>query len=244
MADVTSAARVDGFIANSSFVARRIRKYWRREAVVVPPPVDTRRFRVTSRHDGTFLWLGQLTRYKRPDIAVEAFTRNGKPLVVAGNGPELARLRKRAGANVTFRGWVDNADAARLLENCRALVFTGIEDFGIVPLEAMACGKPVIAYRRGGVMDTVREGVTGLFFDHPTADSLLACIQRFEAEEARFSPKRIRAWADRFDEPRFRRSLQEMIHAFEKENGRQGCHETPGGRALGSRVRRQPEPKR
>jgi glycosyltransferase involved in cell wall biosynthesis len=150
MADVTSAARVDGFIANSRFVAQRIRKYWRREAVVVPPPVDTKRFRVTPRHNGTYLWLGQLTRYKRPDIAVDAFSENGKPLVVAGDGPEMARLRRRAGKNVTFHGWADDAAAVRLLENCRALVFTGIEDFGIVPLEAMACGKPVIAYRRGG----------------------------------------------------------------------------------------------
>ena len=173
IADVTSAARVDGFIANSRFVAQRINKYWRREAVIVPPPVETRRFRVTPRHDGTYLWLGQLARYKRPDIAVDAFTESGRPLVVAGDGPELTRLRRRAGRNVSFHGWAGDVEAAHLLESCRALVFTGTEDFGIVPLEAMACGKPVIAFRRGGAQDTVREGITGLFFDHPTPAGLM-----------------------------------------------------------------------
>jgi glycosyltransferase involved in cell wall biosynthesis len=228
IADVTSAARVDGFIANSRFVAQRIRKYWRREAVIVPPPVETRRFRVTSRHDGNYLWLGQLARYKRPDIAVDAFTESGRPLIVAGDGPELASLRRRAGGNVSFHGWADENEAARLLEECRALVLTGTEDFGIVPLEAMACGKPVIAFRRGGVQDTVQEGITGLFFDHPTPAALNEAVLQFEARELQFSPERIRAWADQFDEVRFRNTMQETIYAFEQNEARQlHCHGSP-----------------
>jgi glycosyltransferase involved in cell wall biosynthesis len=222
LTDVTSAARVDEFIANSRFVALRIRKYWRREAVVVPPPVETKRFHVTPGHDGTYLWLGQLAAYKRPDIAVEAFTANGKPLVVAGDGPQRERLRRRAGPNVSFYGWADDDATVRLLENCRALIFTGIEDFGIVPLEAMACGKPVIAFRRGGALDTVREGVTGLFFDQQTPEALNRAVLRFEAEEDKYHPTRIRAWADRFDEVVFRKALRQRIDVFEKQHSHQG----------------------
>jgi glycosyltransferase involved in cell wall biosynthesis len=211
LADVTSAARVDGFIANSRFVARRIKKYWRRDATIVPPPVDISRFRLTPRTNGGYLWLGQLVGYKRPDIAVDAFTESGKPLTVAGEGPELRRLRARAGQNITFLGKVSDTEVAGLLEECRALVFTGTEDFGIVPVEAMACGKPVIAYRRGGVEDAVQDGITGLFFDEPTPNSLNESIRRFESRESQFSPVTIRAWAERYDEPRFRKAVQEII---------------------------------
>lgn len=144
LSDVTSAARVDGFIANSRFVASRIRKYWRRDAIVVPPPVDTRRFALNRSHSGYYLWLGRLVRYKRPDIAVDAFTKSGKPLIIAGDGPELRRLRAHAGKNVSFFGNASDESATSLLEQCRAFLLTGTEDFGIAPVEAMACGKPVI----------------------------------------------------------------------------------------------------
>jgi len=219
LVDVTSAVRVDRFIANSRFVAQRIKKYWRRDATIVPPPVDIHRFRVTTRTNGGYLWLGQLVLYKRPDIAVDAFTASGKPLTVAGEGPELKQLRERAGRNVTFLGKVSDVEAAGLLEECRALVFTGTEDFGIVPVEAMACGKPVIAYHRGGVEDTVQDGITGLFFDEPTPNSLNESIRRFEFREEQFSPVTIRAWAERYDEPRFRKNVQEIIDAYTRSDG-------------------------
>jgi glycosyltransferase involved in cell wall biosynthesis len=214
LADVTSSTRVDGFIANSSFVAQRIKKYWRREAVVIPPPVDIGRFHIGARSGKYYLWLGQLVRYKRPDIAVDAFRGNGKPLIVAGEGPEIGRLRKRAGKNVSFSGKVSDEEAAKLLEECRALVITGAEDFGIVPVEAMACGKPVIAYRRGGVMDTVRDGVTGFFFEEQSPDALDQAIRRFEDCEEQFDPEVIRAWAERFDEPLFRERIQKAINEY------------------------------
>jgi glycosyltransferase involved in cell wall biosynthesis len=212
IADVSSAARVDGFIANSSFVAQRIKKYWRREAVVIPPPVDISRFHNLAQGGIFYLWLGQLVRYKRPDIAVDAFTKNGRPLIVAGDGPELKRLQNRAGKNISFLGLVTDEYAARLLEGCRALLFTGTEDFGIVPVEAMACGKPVIAYHRGGVQDTVQDGVTGLFFDEQSPSALNESVGRFEACEGQFNPAVIRAWAERFDEPLFRQSMQQVIY--------------------------------
>jgi glycosyltransferase involved in cell wall biosynthesis len=124
------------------------------------------------------------------------------------------------------------AQATIVIEECRALVFTGTEDFGIVPLEAMACGKPVIAFRRGGVQDTVQEGITGLFFDHPTPAALNEAVLQFEARELQFSPERIRAWADQFDEVRFRNAMQETIYAFEQNEARQlnrhGSAEKPG----------------
>ena len=214
LADVTSSTRVDGFIANSSFVAQRIKKYWRREAVVIPPPVDIGRFHIGARSGKYYLWLGQLVRYKRPDIAVDAFTANSRPLIVAGEGPEIGRLRKRAGKNVSFSGKVSDEEAAKLLEECRALVITGAEDFGIVPVEAMACGKPVIAYHRGGVKDTVRDGVTGFFFEEQSPDALDQAIRHFEDCERQFDPEVIRAWAEQFDEPLFRESMQKAIDEY------------------------------
>jgi len=225
MADVTSAARVDAFVANSSFTARRITRFWRRDATVLPPPVNVGRFRVTCSHGGYYLWLGQLCRYKQPELAVKAFNKSGRHLIVAGDGPELSRCRKLASKNTSFVGKIDDEHAAGLLENCRALVFTGTEDFGIVPVEAMACGKPVIAYQRGGVLDTVRDGITGLFFTQPTPDCLNDAIDRFEINERSFAPAMIRTWAEQFDEPRFRKSFQEIIDAYTRNN-RHGSFET------------------
>jgi len=218
LTDVTSAARVDAFVANSRFTAKRIRKYWRRDSQVVYPPVETSRFRVSPSHQGYYLWLGQLVAYKRPDLAIDAFRDIDRALVVAGEGPELGRCRRRAGPRTSFAGKVSDEEAARLLQDCRALVFTGTEDFGIVPVEAMACGKPVIAYRQGGAQDTVKDGATGLFFDQPSVDSLREAIHRFENLEGQFSPVNIRAWSERFDEPRFRRGILEIVDAHQRKD--------------------------
>ncbi len=203
--DVVSASRVDHFIANSQFVAKRIWKYFRREATVIHPPVSVNRFSV---HDGPkdyYICLGQLVGYKRFDIAVEAFRRNGKPLIVGGTGEELPRLQAMAkdSPNIEFRGHIRPDELPALLQNSRALVFPGEEDFGIVPLEAMACGRPVIGFGSGGLMETVIDGVTGVFFTQPDTQSLAAAIERFEMEESRFSPDRIRDHAVQFDEALF-----------------------------------------
>lgn len=222
IADVTSAARVDCFIANSRYVAKRIKKYWRRDALVVHPPVDLTRFRVSAGNDGYYLWLGQLNAYKRPDIAVEAFSRSGRPLVVAGDGPEMQRLRKRSGKTIRFTGKVDDIAVERLLSGCRALVFPGTEDFGLVPVEAMACGKPVIAYKQGGAVESVREGLSGLFFEEPSADSLIEAIERFDRTEQSFQPERIRSWAEQFGETRFTNAMREIIDSNVRSNGGPG----------------------
>ncbi len=181
--DVTSAARVDGFAANSQHVANRISKYWRREATVVHPPVAVEDFAPVAQAElGDFyLWAGELAPYKRADLAVEAFRRLDLPFVVIG-GPDktVARLKAKAGPKTRFMGKVPFAELKSAMARCKALIFPGEEDFGIVPVEVMASGRPVIAYGRGGILDTVVDGETGLFFRDQTVDALIDAVQRFE----------------------------------------------------------------
>ena len=210
--DVTSAAQVDRFVANSSFVARRIAKAYRREAEIIFPPVDLDAFAIAPEPAGDFyLYLGQLVPYKRADLAVAACTRLGRRLIVVGTGPETEALRVGAGPTIEFRGWASNEEIKSLYQNCRALLFPGEEDFGIVPLEAMASGRPVIAYGSGGALDTVVEGVTGTFFQRPTEDALVAAIERFETIESHFDPQAIRQHARGFGRDTFRRKLKAYI---------------------------------
>ena len=211
--DESSAARVDGFMANSAYTAARIRKYWRRESSIVYPPVAVERFQVSEADEGYYLWLGELVGYKRPDIAVDAFSSSGRRLVMAGKGEELGRLKRRAGPSVEFFGPANDVEVAGLLAGCRALVFPGVEDFGIVPVEAMAAGKPVIAYRKGGASETVIEGKTGLFFDEQSPAALAAALAGLESGRVRFDPSVIRARAQEFGEPAFRARIMEAVHA-------------------------------
>jgi len=182
--DVTSAARVDGFAANSTHVAARIHKYWRREADVVHPPVVVDDFAPVPRAElGDFyLWAGELAPYKRPDLAVEALARLDRPLVVIG-GPDktAARLKRMAGPRTTFLGKVPFDVLRDHMARCRALIFPGEEDFGIVPVEVMASGRPVIGYGRGGLRDTVVDGETGLMFHEQSVEALVDAVERFEA---------------------------------------------------------------
>lgn len=185
MWDVTSAARVDAFAANSTHVAARIGKYWNRDSTVVHPPVDVHSFApVAPDERGDFyLWAGELAPYKRPDLAIEVFNKLKLPLVMIG-GPEKEanRLRALAGPTVTILGRTSFDVLRDHLARCRALIFPGEEDFGIVPLEAMASGRPVIAYDRGGARDTVIPGKTGLLFRDQSVDGLAQAVQRFEDE--------------------------------------------------------------
>lgn len=216
--DVTSAARVDAFAANSSHVASRIRKYWRRDAEVVHPPVAVEDFAPVPQSElGDFyLWAGELAPYKRPDIAVEAFTRLKKPLVVIG-GPEKTRaaLAAKAGANVTFLGKVPFDVLRDHMARCKALIFPGEEDFGIVPVEVMASGRPVIAYGRGGALETVVEGETGLLFDAQSIEALIDAVERFEAFGMdRLDPAALVAHAQRFDSAAFRAGITHSLGAL------------------------------
>lgn len=207
--DMTSASRTDYWIAASGPVRKRIAKHYRRDSLVLQPPVDVSRFEPTREHDGYFLMLMRLVGWKRPDIVVEACSRLGLPLVVAGDGRELASLRRLAGPTVTFVGRVDDAQMRTLYARCKAFVLPSEEDFGITPLEAMASGKPVIAYAGGGALDTVVSGVTGTFFRAQAVDSVAEVLQGFDTR--RFDAARIRRHAERFDSAIFRHRLNEFV---------------------------------
>jgi glycosyltransferase involved in cell wall biosynthesis len=206
-ADRRRAGNVDLFIANSNHVAARIRAYYGKRSVVIYPPVDTHFFTPDESEPRTdaFLYAGRLVAYKRPDLAVDAATKLGVPLVVAGSGPELPRLRSIAGPTVQFVADPTREELRRLYRRARALVFPGIEDFGMVLVEAQACGTPVIALRRGGAEEAVRDGQTGSLYD----ESLAETIRSFDA--AIFDSVAIRHHAEQFDADRFNRQIVETV---------------------------------
>lgn len=180
--DAVSAMRVDGFVANSAFVAGRLRQAYRRDADVVYPPVDVASFAAAEGAIGNFyLWCGELVAYKRPDIAIDAFNELGLPLVVIGGGEEFDRLKRRAAPHVTFLGKASFDVLRDHMARCRALVFPGEEDFGMVPVEVQASGRPVIALARGGALETVRHGETGVLYEQDDAPGLIAAVRAFEA---------------------------------------------------------------
>ena len=208
--DVTTSHRVDHFIANSGYVAKRIEKFYRRQATVIHPPVEISRFTITDGPKDYYLCAGQITPYKKIELAVAACTRMNLPLVVIGDGAS-ARLKQSAGPTVQFLGSVSNAEMETRFSNCKALLYPGVEDFGIVPLEVMASGRPVIAFGRGGALETVVEGKTGLFFHEQTVEALMAAIARFEKTPNLFSPTEIRAHALKFEPRRFERELRRFM---------------------------------
>jgi glycosyltransferase involved in cell wall biosynthesis len=209
--DRLAADRVDLFIAISTEVARRIRKFYRRPSLLLHPPVEVSRFQPASRVEDYYLIVSRLVPYKRIDLAIQAFNRLGRPLVIVGDGRDRPRLEAMAGPTVTFRGRVSDAELAELYARCRAFIFPGVEDFGIAPVEAMAAGRPVIAFAAGGALDTVVEGVTGVFFREPTPESLAEAVRRLE--ELRFDPWDIRRYAERFDRRRFQEKIEEIVEA-------------------------------
>lgn len=222
LTDVTSAARVDYFVANSRTVSRRIRSYWRREAEVIFPPVDTASFApVPAGELGDFhLMAGELVGYKRPDIAVDAFSRTGRRLVVIGGGEMLRELRERAGPSVTIMGPQPFSVLRDHYARCKALIFPGEEDFGIVPIEAMASGRPVIAFGRGGATETVVEGETGTFFYEQTPECLLEAVERWERTE--FHPERAVARAALFGKELFKTSMADFVARAMRESRPEG----------------------
>lgn len=216
--DVATARRVTEFIANSATVAARIERFYGRNARVIYPPVDIEKFRPLEGPTGDyFLIVSALVPYKRIDLAVEAFSAIGKPLWIVGEGPERDRLERRSSPNIRFFGWVSDEQLLKLYNGCRALIFPGEEDFGITAVEAQACGRPVIALRKGGVVESVLDGRTGLFFDEPHPRALCQAVERFE--KMRFDRGAIRANAERFGGERCRRQLQSAIQEILARHG-------------------------
>lgn len=210
--DRLSADRVDRFIANSHNVAARIRKHYRRESHVIYPPVRTHLFTPGSGEHtggGYYLAVSRLVPYKRIDLLVEAFSELGLPLTIIGDGSERKELEKRASSNIQFLGRLEDDMVLKYMQGARAFLFPGEEDFGITPIEAQACGVPVIAYGRGGALETVQDGKTGLFFPEQTKESVIEAVKRFET--MRFDPAEIVRHAEKFSEERFRKELKAYI---------------------------------
>lgn len=217
--DRVSADRVDHFVAISREVAGRIRKHYRRDAEVIYPPVDIERFVPNGKAaEDFYLVVSRLVPYKRVDLAVAAATRLGRRLVVVGDGPERRRLEEMAGPTVEFRGRLPDEQVADLLARCRAFIFPGHEDFGIAPVEAQAAGRPVVAYGRGGALETVVDGVTGVFFDEQTVEGVMEGMRRLES--GRFEASACRRNAEGFGARHFR---ERIGHSVERQlAGRMG----------------------
>lgn len=207
--DNVSSDRVDYFIANSENVAKRIWKHYRRESVVIYPPVRTDLFNASESDDEYFLIVSRLVPYKRIDLAVEAFNELKLPLVIIGDGSERGRLEKLANSNIKFLGRQSDDVLREYYSKCRAFIFPGEEDFGITPLEAQASGRPVIAYGKGGALETVVDGQTGLFFYEQTTNSLRDAVNKFTRNE--FDKSVIRAHAETFDEKIFKKKMKNYI---------------------------------
>jgi glycosyltransferase involved in cell wall biosynthesis len=209
--DYASAARVDEFAANSENVRTRIWKTYRRESAVIHPPVEVESFHWAPPED-YFLSVSELTPYKRIDLLVRHFSHTGQRLRIAGAGPELRRLRRAAARNIEFLGRVSDAGLRDLYARCRAFLLPGEEDFGMTPVEALASGKPVIAYGRGGALETV-PGFGGVFFANQTEENLAEAMQRFERMEADIRPAELQAWAARFSEREFAQKMAALLHS-------------------------------
>jgi glycosyltransferase involved in cell wall biosynthesis len=207
--DRCAADRVDLFVCNSQYVARRIKKYYRRDATVIPPPVKTGKLYISEDIQDYFLLAGRLIPYKRADIVVQAFNELGLPLKIVGTGTEMDALIKQAGPSIQFLGRVPDEELWDLYSHCRAFIFPQEEDFGITPLEAMAAGRPVIAYRAGGALETVVEGKTGLFFDRQDPQSIMDAVRSIELD--RFDPENIRRHALQFDESVFKDRIEKFV---------------------------------
>jgi glycosyltransferase involved in cell wall biosynthesis len=229
--DWIAAQKVDRYVANSTTTARRIRRYLSREATVLHPPVELARFQPAGTVGEEYVVLSELMAHKRIAVAIEAFNRLERPLVVVGNGPEERRLRRLAGPTVRFEGHVPDDRAAELLARSRALVVTATEEFGIAAVEAQAAGRPVIALAEGGARETVLEGVTGTFYAHPEPGVLAAAVERFDALGV--DPEACRANAERFDVGHFRRGLRAVVdEARAAERPSRSRRRTPRGLAL------------
>ena len=220
--DYISSQRIDTLVANSSYIARRIKKFWNRDAAVVYPPVDTDRLSVSDEAAGDyFVVFSRFVPYKRIDLAISACARLNKKLIVIGSGSQEKELKLLAAscknADIKFTGRISDSEVKAYLQKCRALIFCAEEDFGIIPVEAQACGRPIIAFGKGGALETVVNEKTGVFFEEQSVGSLVKAIEEFEKldKENTFNPKKIREHAEKFSAENFRKNLSEQIRLTE-----------------------------
>lgn len=209
--DLKTSGSVHYFVANSNNTRLRIQQFYGRDAAVIYPPINSAELLTLKAEKiaDYYLLVAALVPYKRSDLAVEAFNQNGRSLVVVGEGPEKKKLQSIAGKNIRFTGWVGDAELHKMYAECRALIFPGIEDFGLIPVEVQACGRPVIARGEGGALETVVSGMTGVFFQEDTVLSLNAAIAAFEKQEWREG--NIRLNAGRFSKPIFQNEIEIFI---------------------------------
>jgi len=207
--DKEASLRVDDFWSISDFIQGRIKKYYSKDSKVIYPPVNVEKFHVSDKISDYFFMAGRLVSYKRFDIAIKAFNQNGLPLKIVGTGPELNKLKKVANKNIEFLGLVSDEKLAELYSQSQACIFPQEEDFGIVPLESMASGRPVIAYRSGGALETIVENKTGIFFNEQTPESLEAALEKFNNFE--FKPEDCREQAEKFDIEVFKNNISSLL---------------------------------
>ncbi|MBT5807903.1 glycosyltransferase [Candidatus Uhrbacteria bacterium] len=219
--DRQAADRVDVFVANSKTVQRRIQKYYRADSHVIYPPVDTHRFNLSNKPKEYFLTGGRLVAYKRYDMVIEAANKTGIPLKVFGSGPVEKDLRKMAKGNIEFLGRVSDKEQAELYANAKAFIHPQIEDFGITPVESMSAGRPVIAYRKGGATETVKEGLSGEFFDEQSWEELADHMIRFD--DAAYDPHQIQKHAELFSRERFEREMTEFVNKQIQNRNEDSC---------------------
>lgn len=218
MWDSVSSDRVDHFIANSKITQDRIKKNYNRDSVVIYPPVDVDSIIPQKEHRSYFLIVSQLTPYKRIDIAVQAFNKLRLPLIIIGEGPQRKQLEKMAQSNIKFLGFLPEEKIQAYYRNARAFIFPGQDDFGITAVEAMAAGKPVLAYKGGGTLETVVEGITGEFFNELNPEILADGIRRLSANEKNYDMSAIRKHSEKFSRPRFEKEIKEFIDGIIKNN--------------------------
>ena len=207
MWDRLSAERVDYFIANSNTTKHRIEKYYNKPATVIHPMIDCSKYKVAEKTKGYFLAVGRLIPYKKFDLIVETFNRIGLPLKIVGNGISEQSLRRQAKGNIEFMGFVDDKKLKELYSEAEALIFPQVEDFGITAIESMASGRPVIAYKKGGALDSIKEEESGIFFEHQTPLHLKKAIEDYQQKKKTLNKTKIKEHAEKFDQKEFRKKL-------------------------------------
>ncbi|SHI70055.1 glycosyltransferase [Algibacter luteus] len=222
--DYSTANRPNHYIAISKYVAKRVKKIYNKEAIVIYPPVDTNSFTLTDETKDYYITCSRMVPYKKIDLIVETFSKSGKKLIVVGDGPDFKKIKKLAKPNIELMGYVEKDEMQKLIKQSRAFIFAAEEDFGIAPIEAQACGIPVIAFGKGGALETINgvfpsknkisDEVTGVFFNKQNVNSLLEAIDYFEMNEALFDKKTIRKNTDRFSIERFENEFKETVETL------------------------------